>query len=102
MYTPHTAPHATSAIQIGRKIGPIVLGALVAIAVVAVFALAGTRTTSSTPQVVTNNDTSASYAPPHNYLGLARPTSVPAPGRLTRNNQNSSAYTKAELYKPAR
>jgi hypothetical protein len=103
MSTLQTTPRITPTFHTGLKTGLVAVGVLIAIAVAAAILLvAGKHTTNPTVRVVTNNDTSAAYAPPHRYFGSTVSTSVPTASRLTPNNQNSSAYSKAELYKPAR
>jgi hypothetical protein len=77
------------------------IGVLVAIGVAAVILTAGGTSHVSQPvPVVTNADSSTAYGP-HHYGTTSRPP-VPSAVRVTANNQDSAAYTKAGLYNAAR
>jgi hypothetical protein len=76
------------------------LAVLAAIATAAIILASrstnATNATHAAPSVASANDTSAAYAPPHVPVKIRTPSQAPA-GGITANNQDSPAYTKAEL-----
>jgi hypothetical protein len=78
------------------------LAVLAAIATAAIIlASRSTNATHAAPSVASANDTSAAYAPPHVPVKIRTSSQAPAVG-ITANNQDSPAYTKAELYTKVR
>jgi hypothetical protein len=61
----------------------------------------GRGTTHRQPSTPTVYDTGPAYAWPH-VRATIKPTPSSRADKITANNQNSSAYTKAELYNAAR
>jgi hypothetical protein len=94
----HSTPQLTHRTDLGRNAALATLGVLIAIGVAAIFlALGSSRTVNPAPQVVTNSDTGAAYAPPHDF-GVVRATSVSPTIGLSPNHQAAAAWRKAELY----
>jgi hypothetical protein len=102
MSTLQTTPRLTGTLPHRVNAVVIAIAVLMATAVaVALLAPSGTRTSTAVPSVAAANDTSAAYAPPHTGATI-KPSPVESVGGLTRNDQGSSAYIKAELYNTAR
>jgi hypothetical protein len=102
MSTLQTTPHVKPSLRNALGAALATLAVLIAVAVAAiVIAPGGTTTERHVLSVATNSDTSAAYAPPHDD-GVLRPTSTQDAGGIATNDQGSSAYTKAQLYKAGR
>jgi hypothetical protein len=130
MSTLQATPHTTHSLRNGLNAAIATLAVLIAAAVaVIVIAPGGTTTGHHVASVATANDTSAAYAPPHDY-GVPRPTSTHLSmasllaaerqlrigqllaaearpfdshsGGIATNDQSSSAYSRARLVRLGR
>jgi hypothetical protein len=80
----------------------VLVAIVIAVAVVAVtLTSTNASTTHRPPGVSTVNDTGPAYAPPHDWA-TTQATQASPDSKIAANDQDASAYTKAELYKPAR